>query len=204
MVMSNLETERLSLRKPTMAEQYDLWNILRQEKVWQYYMNIPDRFNNDRKAFQESLDDWSKQEKFFKRKIDNAEEDSDKYTWSIFLKNGTVIGQMTVQPNDNYPDNPRIRTVGWFIDPKLQRQGYAYEAARAVLDYMFSQTDLKEIRTEANIVNPGSWGLMEKLGFIRIGESISSHYDINGNPLKQYNYMINRDMYLTKNKCKIK
>lgn len=196
----NIETERLSLKIPVMEDQYFLWNILRQEIVWQYYMHIPKRFNNDRSEFQKSFDDWSKQEKFYKMKIDNLNKDSDKYTWTIHLKDGTVIGQMTVQPNDKYPSNPKIRNVGWYIDPKLQGNGYAYEAAKAILDYMFTMTDIEEIQTEANVVNQSSWKLMEKLGFVRIGESLSSHYDKNGNQLSQYDYTINREMYLTPNK----
>ncbi len=196
----NIETERLNLKVPVMEDQHFLWNILKQEIVWQYYMHIPERFNNDRNLFQESLDDWSKQEKFFKMKIDNLDKDSDKYSWTIHLKDGTVIGQMTVQPNSKYPDNPKIRNIGWYIDPKLQGNGYAYEAAKAILDYMFSVVDIDEIQTEANVINSPSWKLMEKLGFVRTGESLSSHYDKNGNQLSQYEYRITKEIYLTQNK----
>ncbi len=40
----NLETNRLYLKRPTMNEQYDLWNIQRQRNVYRYYMSIPTRF----------------------------------------------------------------------------------------------------------------------------------------------------------------
>ncbi len=199
MIDRNIETDRLSLKIPIMEEQYLLWNILRQEIVWQYYMSIPERFNNDRKLFQESLNDWSKQEKFFRKKIDNLNNDSDKYTWTIHLKDGTVIGQITVQPNPKYPENPKIRDIGWYIDPKLQGNGYAYEAAKAILDYMFTITDIEEIQTGANVVNMPSWKLMEKLGFVRVGQLPSSHYDKNGNQLESYNYILNRELYFSKN-----
>lgn len=199
----NLETDRLSLKVPTMKEQYDLWNILRQESVWQHYMCIPKRFNNDRELFQKVLDDWDKQKRFFQMKIDNLDSDSDKYTWSIYLKDGTVIGQMTVQPNSNYPDNPKIRNVGWYIDPKLQGRGYAYEAASKIIDYMFTKTDVEEIKTEANIINKNSWKLMEKLGFVRIGESLSAHYDKEGNQLSQYNYKFTKEMYLSQKRKRL-
>lgn len=196
----NIETERLSLKIPVLEDQYFLWNILKQEIVWQYYMSIPERFNHDRKLFQKSLNDWNKQEKFFRMKIDNLDKDSDMYTWTIHLKDGTVIGQMTVQPNSKYPDNPKIRNIGWYIEPKLQGNGYAYEAARAILDYMFSVVNIDEIQTEANVINIPSWKLMEKLGFVRIGESLSSHYNKDGNQLSQYEYMITKEMYLTSHK----
>lgn len=65
---------------------------------------------------------------------------------------------------------------------------------------MFTLTDIEEIQTGANIDNMPSWKLMEKLGFVRTGESLSSHYDKNGNQLKSYDYELNRDLYFDKAK----
>ena len=192
----NIETDRLLLKIPTMKEQYDLWNILKQEKVNRWYMPTPERFNGDRNSFQSSLNDWSKQEKFYQMKIDSLNDNSNMFTWSIFLKDGTVIGQMIVQPKKEFPNNPEIRDVGWFINPKYQGQGYAYEAAQAILDYMFNEVEIEEIRTSAAQINRGSWGLMEKLGFERTGEKTSTYLDENGEYLKSYTYEINCEKYL--------
>ena len=164
----NIETERLHLRIPTREEQYDLWSIQRNEKVNLYYQATPSRFKT-RREYQEALQNWESQKKWYYLKIDNLDKDSDRYTWSIFLKDNKVIGQMTVQPNGDYPDNPDVRDVGWYIDPDYQGQGYAYEAARAIIDFMFKEVEIKEIRTSAITVDQASWKLMEKLGFIRTG-----------------------------------
>ena len=128
----NLYTDRLELRIPTMEEQHRLWEILINEDINQYYFPTPDRIfdkNNlskdniedlkkARRIFTEQLSDWERQEPFYEKKIESiqAQDDSQKYTWSIFLKGtNTVIGQITCQPKDNEPEN--IRDVGWFIDP---------------------------------------------------------------------------------------
>lgn len=200
----NIETERLLLMVPTMKEQYDLWNILKQEKVNKWYMPTPERFNNDRNAFQNALNDWNKQAKFYQTKINSLNDNSNMFTWSIFLKNGTVIGQMTVQPKKKYPNNPEIRDVGWFINPKYQGQGYAYEAASAILDYMFFEVEIEIIKTSSAKINPSSWKLMEKLGFERTGEKNSHFLDANGKYLKSYTYEITREEYLTHIKHKTK
>ena len=196
----NIETDRLLLMIPTMKEQYDLWNILRKENVNRWYMPTPDRFNGDRNAFQIALNDWNKQEKFYQMKIDSLNDNSNMFTWSIFLKDGTIIGQMTVQPKKEFPNNPEIRDVGWFINPKYQGQGYAYEAASAILDYMFYEVEIEKIQTSAAQVNNGSWGLMEKLGFERTGEKISTYLDENNEYLKSYTYELNCEKYLTNKK----
>lgn len=191
--MIDIKTKRLNLKRPTMKEQYDLWNILRKEEVNKYYMVTPKRFHS-REEFLISLSDWDKQKKFCQNKIDSLDSDVYKYTWSIFLKDNTVIGQITVQPNTNY-NNPKIRDIGWFIDPKYQRKGYMYEAASAVLDYVFKEENLEKIETLAAAINTSSWKLMEKLGFKRIGETNSPYLDDNGNYLLGYSYILTKDMY---------
>ena len=138
----NLITDRLELRIPTMNEQYELWSILVDENINKYYFPTPDRIfikNNldktqledlivARKIFLEQLRDWDRQEPFYKSKIESiqSQDDSQKFTWSIFLKEtGNVIGQITCQPkSDGEPLD--IRDVGWYINPKYQGNGKWY------------------------------------------------------------------------------
>lgn len=39
----DFETSRLLIKKPTMNEQFTLWNILKDEQVNKYYFPTPDR-----------------------------------------------------------------------------------------------------------------------------------------------------------------
>ena len=159
----NLYTERLDLRIPTMKEQKRLWEILIIEDVNKYYFPTPDRiFNknnlkkddiNDLKKariiFMEQLSDWDRQEPFY--------------------------GQITCQPKED--ENELIRDVGWYIDPQYQGHGYATEAASKMLDYMFNEIGIEEIKTSAAKINIGSWKIMEKLGFEYIGDKKSTYFD---------------------------
>ena len=144
----------------------------------------------------EQLSDWERQKPFYEKKIECIKlgEDSQKYTWSIFLK-GTdiVIGQITCQPKANKPEN--IRDVGWFIDPKYQGKGYAGEAAEAMLNFMFNEVDIKEIRTSAAGINPASWKIMERLGFKYDG-TYKSTYFVGNDIIECKKYYIDKDMYL--------
>ena len=123
----NLETGRLILKKPTIDEQFAFWNILKEEKVNRYYFPTPDRIfikNNlkkdniydlkkARKIFMEQLSDWNRQKPFYDNKILDIlnEEPNQKYTWSIFLRTNEPIGQITVQPQEKYPNNPKVRML---------------------------------------------------------------------------------------------
>lgn len=209
----NLYTERLELRIPTMREQHRLWKILIDENVNRYYFPTPDRiFNkynlnkdsiNDlkeaREIFMEQLSDWERQQPFYEKKIQSiqSQENSQKYTWSIFLKGtDTVIGQITCQPKDNEPDN--IRDVGWYIDPKYQGNGYATEAAIAMLNFMFSEVEISNIQTSAAEINPGSWKIMEKLGFEYIGNKKSTYFKDN-EILECKEYYCTKNLFLKNN-----
>lgn len=191
MKISNFETDRLFLKRPTLDEQYDLWNILKNEDINKYYIITPSRFKN-RDEFQESLNNWEKQKVFFEGKVNNLDTDQNMYTWSIFLKNGTVIGQITVQPNNNYPDNSKIRDIGWFIDKKYQRKGYMYEAASCIIKYMLEDMGIDRIETGAALINEASWKLMEKLGFIRVGIVDSPYFNEDGTVLPGYKYILEK------------
>lgn len=195
--IDEFETERLLIKRPTMNEQKDLWNILRDEKINNLYFPTPKRFNGDRDAFLKELNDWHIQEKWYKLKVESLNDDSNIFTWSIFLKDtGEVIGQMTVQPSAK--SHPEIRDVGWFVSPKYQGQGLATEFASTIIDYMFTNIEIEKIITSAASTNPGSWKLMEKLGMERIGEKEGSYIDENDNNILNYCYHITKEMYLAK------
>lgn len=209
-------TDRLELRIPTIEEQHRLWEILVDQGINQYYFPTPDRIfrkNNlskdnigdlkiARNIFMEQLSDWERQSPFYKKKIETiqAQEDSQKYTWSIFLK-GTnkVIGQITCQPKDDEPEN--VRDVGWFIDPEYQGQGYATEAAVAVLDFMFNEVEITDVKTSAAEINPASWKIMEKLGFEFVGTKKSTYFKDN-EILISKQYHVNKKMFLNRNSIK--
>ena len=208
----NIYTDRLELRVPTMEEQYRLWNILIDENINQFYFPTPDRIFNKfnlskdniddlksaRKIFMEQLSDWERQLPFYEKKIEciKNQEDSQKFTWSIFLKDtDNVIGQITCQPKDEFPEN--IRDVGWYIDPEFQGKGYGTEAAIAVLDFMYNEVEITDIFTSAADINIGSWRIMEKLGFEYIGDDKSTYYK-DDKILICKKYHSNKELFLNK------
>lgn len=209
----DLYTDRLELRIPTMKEQHKLWEILVNDNINQYYFPTPERIfakNNlskdniqdlkkARKIFMEQLSDWERQEPFYKKKIESIQnqDDSQKYTWSIFLKGtNTVIGQITCQPKDREPEN--IRDVGWYISSDYQGNGYATEAAIEVLDFMFNEVEITDIRTSAAEINPASWKIMERLGFEFVGREKSTYFK-DDEILISKEYHVNKELFINRN-----
>lgn len=100
---------------------------------------------------------------------------------------------VTCQDIEGQPDS--IRDVGWYLDPKYQGKGYGYEAAKRMVDYMFKEVGIDEIRTGAAIVNPSSWRIMEKLGFKRLDETKMVNYTYIDGETEIYLYNLNKGDY---------
>ena len=61
----------------------------------------------------------------------------------------------------------RIYEIGWVFHPRYQGQGYATEAAAALLRYGFETLGLHRIIATCQPENVASWRVMEKLGMLR-------------------------------------
>ncbi len=196
-----IETDRLILKAQTMEEQKYLWSVLMIPDVNRYYLTVP-------KKFAEKLKDWDKQEPFYEEKIKHAN-DKDVFEWSVFLKEtGKCIGKVDCHEasDEGYEtDKPSIRGVGWYIDPKYKGHGYGYEAAQAMMDYMFNECEIEEIKTGAAIQNPASWMIMEKFGFVRLDKTKMVEYTYVDEPVEDYQYYLTKEMYYKKkNSTKLK
>lgn len=58
------------------------------------------------------------------------------------------------------------------MDPAYQGKGYATEAAKAMIDYMFNEVEINGISSGAVKDNIGSCRIFEKLGFEKNGEVV--------------------------------
>ncbi|XVU22314.1 GNAT family N-acetyltransferase [Actinoplanes sp. CA-054009] len=76
-----------------------------------------------------------------------------------------LIGDVAVHLHDN----AKQAEIGFTLASQHQKQGYATEAVRAVLDRLFRVQGLHKVAGECDARNVGSASLMERLGFTREG-----------------------------------
>lgn len=85
------------------------------------------------------------------------------------------------------PDAAGVYEIGWFYNRAYWRQGYAYEASKALIDYGFRELKLRKICAET--IDPvKSAGLMKKLGMSPAGTEQTN--DPDGKPTDLYWYAI--------------
>ena len=71
-------------------------------------------------------------------------------------------------------DEPRQAQIGFTLARPFQKQGYAAEAVRALLDFLFSQYELHRVTAICDALNLASATLLERLGMRREGHHLQN------------------------------
>lgn len=89
-------------------------------------------------------------------------------------------------------DDPGVYEIGWIFNRSYWRQGYAYEACKALIDAAFRELNAHKIYAEA-IDGVKSVGLMKKLGMTLEGIQRSQTLDNAGHWADLYFYGLLRE-----------
>jgi len=105
-----------------------------------------------------------------------SEAETPRRTWKFAVIRETLIGSAEL-----HIESPEHRrgTMGYLIAPAAQGQGYATEAARAVLDFGLTGGGLHRITATCDPENVGSTRVLEKIGMSREGH-LRDHFLIRG------------------------
>jgi RimJ/RimL family protein N-acetyltransferase len=86
----------------------------------------------------------------------------------------------------------QVANLGWAINPEFQCQGYATEAAKALINYGFQDLNLLVIYATCDAENVASYTVMQRLGMSRVGLT-SGTTPVKGSVRDTYRYeIINR------------
>jgi RimJ/RimL family protein N-acetyltransferase len=137
-----LETERLLLRRPTLADVKAITRLANDRRIAEN-TRLPHPYSQDH-----AVD--------FVRSIANEKRDA------VFLieNNFTPIGMVGVEwRGDEKPE------LGYWLGVEYWGQGFATEAARAAIDFTFEEFDVDVVKSGARVANPASRNVLEKCGF---------------------------------------
>jgi RimJ/RimL family protein N-acetyltransferase len=104
------------------------------------------------------------------------------------------IGFVGLNPEQD--EGARVYNLGYVFHSDHHGKGYATEACRAVLTYAFDQLRAEKVITGTASLNQPSRRLLERLGFQKTGETISSFQTTeDGKPIEfpGYIYAISND-----------
>ncbi len=142
-----LETDRLLLKEMNMDDFDALYKVLSDSDIMQHY---PYTFDEKR------VSDW------IERNMNRYRENGFGL-WAVCLKDtGEMIGDcgLTLQNIEG----EMLPEIGYHIRADHQRKGYAKEAAAAVRDWAFANTDYPALYSYCKYTNVGSYKTAESIG----------------------------------------
>jgi RimJ/RimL family protein N-acetyltransferase len=148
-----LRTERLLLRPFTRGDVDAVYAYRRRDDVARYLFDVALSRDECALAVQQRIGQVA------------FEVEGDKIVLAVELAaNAALIGEMSLIWRSM---DARQAEVGWIFDPDYQGQGYATEAANAMLDLAFGPGDMHRVAARCDVRNEASWRLMERLGMRR-------------------------------------
>ena len=138
-----LETERLTLRRPTLADVQAIAQLANDRRIAENTRRLPHPYLQDHAA------------EFVRATAADGRE-------TVFLieQNHSPLGMVGIDRTS--PDAPEL---GYWLGFEHWGQGFGTEAARAVIDFFFEETDAEHLIAGARVANPASRNILEKCGF---------------------------------------
>ena len=164
-----LETPRLLLRQLTPADVPDLRRWLARDEIYTYWGRPASKGEREPETMFIDPRPWVKRKP------------SPDFKWGVVCRDtNAVIGDISVFDIEN----SRMGSVGYRFDPEVWGNGYATEALHAVVDFIFTHTELDRLHATADVRNTASNRVLAKCGFIhegtvRHGKMVSSYCDYN-------------------------
>ena len=165
-----LTTERLSLRAADLSDVDLIWEVSRfsgfnDGMTW----DPPDNRAEIAQVVEKNRAGWKQ---------------GTNYIFTVALKSsGQAFGCVGLKKEDAQG----IWSIGFWVHPNHWGNGFAKEAAEAVIAFGFERLKAKRIVTEHAIWNKRSKRVIEKLGFTYMRENPEGFYK-GGKPVPQYEY----------------
>jgi RimJ/RimL family protein N-acetyltransferase len=138
-----LETERLTLRRPTLADVKAIARLADDRRIAENTRRLPHPYSPD-------------------DAIEFVRATANENRGTVFLIESelTPIGVVGVDWRD--PDAPEL---GYWLGVEHWGQGFGTEAARAMIDFAFEEFAIEHLISGARVANPASRNILEKCGF---------------------------------------
>jgi RimJ/RimL family protein N-acetyltransferase len=138
-----LETERLLLRRPTLADVKAIAHLANDRRIAENTRRLPHPYSQENAV-----------------EFVRATANDSRQTVFLIENNHAPIGMVGVDWRE--PETPEL---GYWLGVEYWGQGFATEAARAVIDFTFEAFDAEQLISGARVANPASRNILEKCGF---------------------------------------
>lgn len=150
--VKELKTERLVLKKITMKNLDDYFEWKSNEEYHKFLSSKIKTKEEYKKSIEEIINGYA-----------NKEEPT--LLWGVFFKN-KLIGSVSIE---DWNITHKWCEIGWGLNLNYGKQGFAYEAAKCLINYIFNNLKMNRVSAFIWDGNDASKNLAIKLGFIQEG-----------------------------------
>lgn len=172
-----LETERTIIRKPKNADFSFVQNLWLNKEVMNFI-----GFPTGIKASDKEISDWIKNKNPNRVRLIVENKHS-----------GRPIAETGWQNDIDYPYAKERKSAS--LDIKILEsfwgQGFGTEILKALIEYIFKNSDLEVLFVDPNVKNIGAIKLYEKIGFVKIGQLHFYTKNVQ-TPIKSYYYELEK------------
>lgn len=108
--------------------------------------------------------------------------------WGIFY-NRKLVGTVSIE---DWNTTHKWCEIGWGLNPSYQKQGFAFEAVKCLINYIFEKLHMNRVSAVIWDGNDASKKLAKKLGFIQEGIDRKARYK-NNQFIDLYRYGLLKD-----------
>ena len=174
--MSMIKTTRLIIR-PIEQGDSDAIHVYAGSPDIDMMMFLPNETMEDTEKFVDfAVSEWSK-----------AEPEDREY---VILLDGEIIGGVNLEKCESVSGN--VFEIGWIIRQDKRGQGFATEAAKALIDYAFTELNAYHVQAHCDSRNAASEGVMKKLGMTLIDGTGTRTYPKTGVTSGEYLYSVSK------------
>ena len=160
-----IETDRLILRRFTVEDAPKMYENWASDEEVAKYLTWPAHADADVTA--ELLARWT-----------GCYGEVNHYNWCMQLKeDGELIGNISVV---EIKEQVQSAAMGYCIGRKYWHQGFASEALKAVMDFLFDEVGVNRVEAVHDARNPHSGQVMKKSGLLYEGTKIEAGFNTSG------------------------
>ena len=170
-----IKTERLVLRPLSLADLETTHAYAGDVDNTQYMLNLPNAEKIYTEKFLRIADaEWKK-------------EMQSRFEFAVTL-GGEHIGAISL----SLENGRTVGSIGWIINKCYQNNGYATEAAMALIKYVFKTLGVKKIISICDQRNKASERIMQKIGMMLEDDTGTRTYKSTGETAPEYKYSISK------------
>ena len=109
----------------------------------------------------------------------------------VDLSDGGVVGEVVM---NEYDDDKLSMNYRILIGPRGRNRGLGTEATQLILDYMFLNTDLRQITLSVYAFNPRALSVYEKAGFVTDSVDVGE-LEFEGERIDSINMVLRRERW---------